>query len=304
MKNKKVSLVIVLVVALSLFSVTILAFSGNQDNYEALKKVMMASEHFENGTFNGHLTITDNSKVLLDAKVIGKADHVSENVSGKVILNIEDITKSAEFYKEGQKAYFVDKDNELYYQVDDIEDHKTSHHNRNHFKGKDSREMSKAEEELVDFMMGDIKEQIKLSVDENGTKAFSIDLTENEIPVPIKLLLTKGILDNDHMSKTSDDDEKYEAIHQLPFFNGLEEAHNNFPVITDNVKVNHILISVKIDAEDKIIAHEFSLTVEGTDVSGKAHTTTIDGSLLLNEVNSTVVDTLDLTGKDVKILKK
>lgn len=299
MKNKKVTLVIILIVALSLFSVTLLAFTADKENYEVLKNVLKSSERFENGTFSGQLTITDNSKLLLDVKSTGKVDHINDYASGKVIIKIEDITKSAEFYKKGQTAYFVDKDNELYYQIDNIENH---HKVRDrHFRGNGTRTMNKTEEEFVDFMMGDIKEQVDLDIDNNGIKTFTIDLEENEIPAPINFMLSKAISEKDHMNRPSGN-ENYEEMHQLPFFEGLEEAHNNFPVLSDDVKVTHILITVKLDSKDKIVAHDFSLTFTGNDEAGEAHTTTIDGSILLSDMNSSVVDTIDLTEKDVEIL--
>lgn len=297
--KKRLPLFIALIAAISLFSITALAFNGSNTGYETLKEALKTGKHFNNATFDVQVEVIDNDVAILDAKVTGKADHTTRNGSGQMILSANGLTKSAAFYKLNDTAVFVDQDKDLYYQVNDVNDTKSPHK----WDSKNEKfEMTASQEAFFDYLAGDLKNQIGLIENADGSKVVTLDLDAKEIPVPLNLMISAATSSEEHRNDFAEDrhDEKMKDI---PFFAGFEDMEKNMPKLKEDVKVTGLQVQITLDAQNQMIAYNFSATVEGKEANGTVHTITVKSTAKITDVDQTVVDTIDLTGKDVQVIE-
>lgn len=295
MKNKRLIMIIVGVAVITLFSVTAFAMDNNEA-YESLKKSLITREHeVDNGTINGTVAISDNNETILALKFMGKIDYESEEASGTLEMTIDDLTRNAEFYKENDLVYFIDKDNDLYYQATELEG---KHHRNNHM-NKDFK-MSKQEDAFFDFMMGDIKDAVQLVSDEEGIKTYSIELSENEIPIPLQFMITKAHEHRDDSNEKNKDE--CNVIHNLPFFEGVKDEVFALKNLKDDIKFNEIKMTFQINENNQVIGHKFDLLVSGTDDNKELHNISIKGALQMTDMGTTVIEKLDLSNQEIQII--
>lgn len=292
--KKKLPIVIALVAAVSLFSITTLAFTNEQTGYETLKEALQSAKQLDNATFDVQVEVIDNGELLIGANAIGKADHISQNASGQVIINVAGLTKTADFYKQGDTNYFVDQDNDLTYQMNESNERVRGHADENF-------EMTTSQEAFVDYLAGDLKNQIGLEENADGTRSVTLDLDQEEIPMALNLMISAAASSDEHRNRMHED-QSNEKIHDLPFFDGLENLETKLPELKEDVKVTGIQGELTLDEQNQVVAYDFSFTIEGKEVSGTAHIVTINSAGTISDVDQTVVDTIDLAGKDVQII--
>lgn len=297
--KKRLPLIIALVAAVSLFSITAVAFTSNNTGYEVLKDALQSAKHFDNGTFDVQVEVTDNDQVILGANIIGKADHANKNASGQFVLQANGLAKTADFYQQDDTTFFVDQDNDLYYQINN-----TQEKERAHMKGyqhNEKFEMTASQEAFIDYLAGDLKNQIGLVENANGTKTVSLNLDKKDIPLALNLMVSAAASSNERNNRDFQDQHE-QMIQDLPFFEGLENLEKELPELKEDVKVTGIVVTLTLDAENQMVAYDLSITVEGKEVNGTAHTMTVKSTGNISEVGQTVVDQIDVTGKDVKII--
>ncbi len=301
--KKKLPIIIALVAAVSLFSISALAFTNNQTGYDTLKEALKSAKHFENGTFDVQIQVTDNEQVLVGANVVGKVDHTSKSASGQMVITANNLTKTADFYQQDDTTLMVDVDNDLYYQIDDSQNQGKGH-GRNYHENYDTEnyKMTASQEAFIDYLAGDLKNQVSLTENADGSKNVTLDLTGENIPVALNLMISAAASE-EGMHHRNVQDQHHEMMLDMPFFQGFENLETLMPELKEDVKVTAILVALTLDSENQITGFDSSITLVGKDASGTAHDVTAKLSGKVSDVDETVVDTIDLTGKDVQVIE-
>lgn len=317
MKNKRLMIAGTLVVATALFTVGVFASPNSQTGYEALKDILRSNqaeqETVKNGTFAGTYSLSDNGKVMVSVSGTGAFEEASKQASGHIQIQANDLSREANFYGSDQKVYFEDLTNGLNYQMTHEESSENESDDRGHFgkEGKyDMQGMSKTGEAFMDFLMGDLKNEVEMNANGDGSKTFTLDLNQNEMPLIIQTLASEAITDKSNHDDWKDQgsnkhDAALEQMKKMPFFNGLEDIHNQVDIsklLTSNIVINNMSLQVTVDADNQLKSLTGALAVSGLDSSGTSHDVVLTGNGEVSQLNASTVKVFDPNGKVIETI--
>ncbi|TLS50767.1 hypothetical protein FE782_18900 [Paenibacillus antri] len=313
MKKSKVLMVGAAIGAVSLFAVTALASTPNTAGYDAFKAVLKANQQaedtFASAAIDGRFTIAADGETILTADGTTKMRHAGDAPTASsefdfTLLGIE--RAGSMYYGHGESAYFVDRTHDLHYQVINLDHGQVNEHEWRQEGEHHDRPMTKAEEALLDYMVGDLKNEFSVTNHADGTKTISVDVSKDEIPVPLQLLMDVAAAgDRNERTNAPEPTEEWERIKQFPFFQGLEEGLNleeHLPELTDDVALERVQLQLTVDANDKLLSVQGELEVSGKDEAGDLHRVEIEGAGEISGVNATTPDAYDPSGKSVEIV--
>lgn len=311
MKSKNVRLGILVIAAVALFTATAFAAAPTNEGYEALKQIMKDSQAtvaFDNATFDGSFQVSDNGKVIAEITGKVKGNHEGNQASGNLQVNMMGKVQDLSFYKSSEAAYLVDKNNLKYYQFTNMNeemDRKNEYYSREDYSG--GHRMGNTAEALMDYFVGDLKSQFELSGNADGSKSITLDLNQNEIPVPLNLMVGLAVENksNDYNSQFEsrmDPLKKAQLIEKLPFLENFSGMKNIMPELKEDVKLTGLFTKLNFDADNKIQSIDFKMNISGKDENGTIHEIIFSGSAAINDINSTTIDTFDPAGKNIEII--
>jgi hypothetical protein len=313
MNNKKVKLGVLILAAVTVFTATAFASTSTYSNggYEVLKQVMKSSQevkHSSNTSFNGSFQMLDNGKVIAEMTGDVKEGLEGKEASGNMQIKLMGKEQDLSFFKSGEASYLVDKTNEKYYQMINMTEDTDKRHKQ--FRREDAagqHQMGKSSEALMDYLMGDLKSQFELSQNADGTKSITLDLNQNEIPVPISLLVGIAAENNRDCSNAEYEEgmdlaQKELLMEKLPFLKEFSELEKDMPKLKQDVKLTGIFLKLDVDQNDQIKSFDVKINTTGKDVNGTYHEESFVGSSSVNDINNTSVDTFSPDGKNIETI--
>ena len=306
MKKRTLGMVIALVAAFSLLTVTAFASAPTYEGYEAFKELAKNHEdqeiEHENATVKGSLKVIDNGETVLDLVTTLKVEG-EEVGSGSVTLTANGVSKELNVFAQDEKVYIFDELEQTYYVADkdameasdveyDYEDYEEFERGTRH------EEMTSAQEELMDFIMGDLKDDFEVDHNADGSQTITFELTKEEIPMLLNLAVSAA----DGHDRRADEYDEYSPdatlLAKYPILNDFVGMENNTPEITDNVELEYMKVTVTTDDENfgKVA---FDFIVSGDDEVGEAHTIQVQGEFEVSEIGTTSADTPELDGKEL-----
>lgn len=313
MKNKKVKLGALVLAAVTVFTATAFASTSTYNNggYEALKQIMKSSHgtnHLSNTSFGGTFQMSDNGKVIAEMTGDVKENLEGKEASGNVQVMLMGKEQDLSFFKSGEESYLVDKTNAKYYKLANMaKDTDRKHRAFNMEEGAGEQHMGKTGEALMDYLMGDLKSQFELTQNADGTKSITVDLNENEIPVPMNLLVGIAAENNSHYSNMDYENDMNSAQKELfmgkmPFLKEFSELGKDMPKLKQDVKITNIYLKLNIDENDQIKSFDAKISTTGKDANEIYHEVSFLGSLTVNNINSISVDTFSPDGKNIETI--
>jgi len=316
MKKSKVLMIGAAVAAIAVFTTTAFATTSKTAGYDAFKEVLkanyMSGQTIESATVGGNYTITLDGETVLTAdgamKVRDAGD--SHNMSSDFGFTLKGVERSGSLYSSGDDSiYLVDRTHDLHYQVVNLEDdHAGRHHEWMGKEGFQERTMNKAEEVLLDFLVGGLKDNFSVSEHAGGSKTITIDVKKNDIPLPLRLLIDVASAERKHSKYERTHSPKasaeWERMKQLPFFQGLEEIdlEDQLPKLTKDVAIEQVKLQLTVDANNKIQVVQGMFEVRGKDEAGVAHRVHMEGKGEFSDINATTPDVYDPAGKSIEII--
>lgn len=308
MKRKPTLIILSLVAAFSLLAVTAFASAPDYAGYEAFKTLAQTHEdkdfdEEQNATLTGSITVKDNGVTLLDLDADIKADGPNEAFNGTFSIEADGTNKDIEVFGVSETLYVFDEANNEFYQVeksDDYDDYDMDEDFSRRSRG-DKEEMSAAQEELLDFVMGELKDDFDLVNNADGSETIKFELTKDEMPMLLNLMFSamdhdKGDFNENHEELDA------ETLAKYPLLSDLKDIEVDMPEITENMELDYLKFAITTDANDEFQAVEFSVIITGDDEFGVSHTQQIDGNFAASNVGTTVVDQPELEGKDIIIV--
>ena len=157
-----------LIVGTTLFAAVAFTAVQPTEGYEVYKNALENMKNFENGnaTIDLSLIVKDNENVVIAMDGNLKMDKEEKAVSGEISIATEEFDKEIDIYGNEDKVIIYDVINDDYYSVAQSEDINKRHK----FHRKDSKtfEFSEGKEELLDFFVGDYKNQFEIESLSNG----------------------------------------------------------------------------------------------------------------------------------------
>jgi hypothetical protein len=312
MKRSKVLMVGAVVGAVSLFTVTALASTPNTAGYDAFKEVVKANQQkeqsIESATVNSRFIITMDGETILTANGTTKMQHKGEEhvASSDFDFTLMGVERTGSVYGSEESAYFVDRTHDKHYQVINLDNEDAKYEREwNNKNDRRDRSMSKAEEALLDYMVGDLKNEFSVANHADGTRTITVDVSKDEIPLPLKLMIdvaaSKDRNERDHNPENS---EAWDQIKHIPFFQGLEELNmkDQLPDLKNDVAIERVQLQMTVDANNELQHVEGELEVSGKDEAGDFHRVQIDGTGEISGLNATTPDVYDPAGKSIEII--
>lgn len=311
MKNKKVKLGILLMAAVTLFTATAFAANTNNGGYEEFKQIMKSSQdtkHLSSTSLNGTFQMIDNGKLIAEMTGEVKENQEGKEASGNVQIKLMGKEQDISFFKSGEASYLVDKTNDKYYQlVNMTQDIDEKRKVTNKEDGAVEHQMGKTGEALMDYLMGDLKSQFELTQNADGTKSITVDLNQNEIPVPLNLLV--GIAaENDSNCSNADYEYGMDSVQKelmlikLPFLKDFSELGKDMPKLKQDVKLTRIILKLNADKNNQIKSFDVKINSTGKDANGTYHEVSFLGSSSVNDISNIAVDTFSPDGKNIETL--
>lgn len=312
MKKKSLGMIIALVVAFSLLAVTAYASTPTYEGYEAFKALAKNVEdkhedksfNQENATVTGDFTVIDNGVKLVHMETELKSQG-EDNASGTVKFTHEGVTKELNVYAEDENVYIFDVLEDIYYLADreamkaqhegsDYEDQYKHEYSRE-FSGDD---MTNAQEELLDFLVGDLKDDFELHQNLDGSETIYFELTKEEIPMLLNLVVSAA----SGQEKRADEYEEFSPdaalLEKYPILNDFVNMEDMSPEIVENTELEYVQLALTT-RDDEFVAFSFDFSLTGDDEVGTQHNVQIKGAVQVSEIGTTIADKVNLDGKDI-----
>lgn len=302
MKRKPTLIILSLVAAFTLLAVTAFASAPDYAGYEAFKTLAKTQENSEfsekgNATLVGSITVKDNGVTMLDLDASIKADGPNESFSGAFTIEADGVSKEVEVFAADELVYVFDEANNEFYKVNKSKD-ETDMNEMNHGSYGRDKDISPAQEELVDFLMGELKDDFELVNNSDGSETIKFELKKDEMPMILNLMFSA--MDHDKSDFQGESEElDAETLAKYPLLNDLKNIQVDLPEITDNMELDYLEFAITTDAEDAFKAVEFSIIVTGDDEFGLSHKQQIDGKFAATDIGTTSVETPNLEGKTI-----
>ena len=287
-KRNTASLALAMVLGLSLFAAATVAASSTNVGYEGFKATMKEMDH--EGATSGQVSVlvTDNGARVLEVNGQGFTNEAGEDFSGELSISDGQAVKDLLVYGQEDSVYVVDLLENGYYQMLVSEDMKDGHGRGDD--DKEDHDMTAVEEELLDYFVGDLKENFLVVEADDGSKELIFEMEGSEVPTGLNLLI-KAASSVEHRS----DDYRDETSEEMPFMAGFDFEGKT--ELTEDIQIEDVMVKINVDDKQQLESMTSMVTFSGKDGQGVDHEisiqTQVDLAYDLVEVQSIDVEAFD-----------
>lgn len=276
--NKKTTMILSFAIGIAMFSTTALAEVVSKSGYDQLKDSVKftadsCTSKLSSYTIDTSFIIKDNGAII----------H-SETSSSKFSLEKQAMESAStyltgknkrESYSYSDKACSINKDSSqnIYY-INEFVKEQDNHWSKNPFKEKEAEDVEK----ILDALVGNLKDAVVVKQNSDGSRELSGSLKEAQIPALVNAVVS--LQSKSTLNSNSND--------------------NYMPKITKDIYIKDITGNMTV-GKDGIIRSVLGVgTMAGKDEGGKEHNVTFEMLVKISNINSTVVNKPDLTGKTIQ----
>lgn len=284
--KKKTAMIVSLAVGTMLFATTALAEVTAKSGYEQLKDGIKyttdsCANKLQSYTLNFSVVLKDNGNIIRTQETLNKYD-VSKNAMENTSTESKGSNgkSSSYYYSDKTCSISYDSNQNTYYERDfNNTDIKRSF--TDPFKEKQAADIEK----IADALVGNLKDYVVVKQNADGTRDLSGSLTEAQIPALVNAVAS------------------YQIKNAFGGYRSVRAGINdetNMPKITQDVFVKEIKGNMTLSKEGLIQSVLGSGTISGKDDAGKEHNLSVEILCKITDVNTTVVNKPDLSGKKVE----
>lgn len=289
-KRNTLTLVLVLVLGLTLFTAATVAAGSTTAGYETFKETMKDFSDEEATGGNIKVTVDDNGDEIFSLVGEGVGTKDTEEFSADLTVSDGDLTKVLEVYGLEEAVYLIDVADGGYYTFDG-EDEDFEHSRRDK---DDDRDMTATEEELLDWLVGDLKDNFIVEDLSDGGQSLSFTMEDSEVPTGLNLMLKAGAA-ADHRSDDFEDSE------DLPeFFEDFD--FDSKPELVEDVQLDLLSINLILDSQGNATELDLKVSYSGKEADGTYHEVTVkvDGQFTYEDIQP---ETIDVEAYDWEVIK-
>lgn len=270
------------------------AFAGIGDapGYDAYKTAIKTTMAAQSLSEKVALTVQDNGKTVLNVNSSTKTDKANRTASADI--TVQDGTHVSVYRQDGQEIVKTSA-SEVYTVYGGGKNEKKSAHREQGDKADGI--MSTEAENVVDALVGNLKNYVTLNEQSDGTKSIGFQLKDNQIPAAANAVgsfFIKQAVNGRHEGKADNS----------PLASELQQVRSSMPKLTQNIQVSEADLQAVVDAQNHITKQTVEVTVSGLDAQGVSHQVVVNADIDLSGYNSTTPDKVDLTGKQVQTVQK
>jgi hypothetical protein len=300
-KKKKLAMGVSLGVGAALMITSGFAVKADSNGYESYKQALKNTQAANSFTAQVGVSLADNNAELVggtsNIKLNNKEDSQQADIkakSGHGTVDVAMVNKDNQLVLKSSKedVYKIIKDGA------GKEDSKKEGNNHDQKEEKFNKEI----ENVIDVLMGNLKNQIAIDNAADGTKSVSLDLSGSQIPAAVQAVGSFGIkqaLNSDHGRNKGN---KKGSSDDLGLYESLAIA-KELPKLTSNVVIKSISIDATITKDEILKNQKVKLIVQGQDDNGKKHEVSLSVQADFSNFNSTTVNSVDLKGKKTVVIQ-
>lgn len=277
--KKKTAMLLSFALGTTMLATTAIAEIVSKSGYDQLKDSLKYTAESAASTLSSYTM--DMSFVLkADGNVISSESSFNKYDVSKQAM--ETTTKRVNGKNNTDYYYYSDKNGRItksaeepVYYVTEFTSPKEVNSFTNPFKEKEAEDV----ERIADIIVGNLKDAVIVNENSDGSKELSGSLNESQIPALINAVVSLQCK-NEFSYRQNDD--------------------NLMPRITKDIFVKEVTGQMLVDKDGLIQSIRGTGALSGKDGNGKEHTITFELSGKLYDVNSTVVNKPELSGKKVE----
>ena len=269
------------------------ALSGTS-GYDVYKTAFNNSFFAKSMTQKNQISVQDNGSLLMSVDSVMKKNKDTKTMSESTTVTAGDQKASTDVFRQEGKSIIKDSTSDVY----NVMERK----NGSKPEANDDREASKIKdiEGVIDALTVNIQDFIPVNTNPDGTKEVFLQLSENQTSPVVNAVASLAI-------KNMDGEEHHD---QQTVGNGNEAAQlersfkDKLPKLVDGIKIAKVDVHAKIGADNLIQSQTEKITISGKDAAGTTHNVVVSVSTDLSDYNSTTPDSVDLTGKQTKVISE
>lgn len=280
--KKKPAMVISFALGSLLFASTAFAEINSKSGYVQLKDALKytaesCSNKLSSYTVDMSINMKDNGNIISSNNDIIKYDVTKGSKEDKSTNTNEGKTSEGYYYVDKNVSISFNNEQGSYY-VNEFQKEDKGGNMNNPFKQKAANDMEK----IADAIVGNLKDSVVVTENADGTKQLSGNLSEAQIPAIANALVSYGLKS------------------QFGNYNNNSNTDTKMPKIADDIYVKEIKGNMTLSKDGLIQSVMGTGLLSGKDEQGKEHNLTFELLLKISDVNKTVVNKPDLTGKKVE----
>lgn len=282
--KKKTAMLISFAVGTIMFTTTAMAEISSKSGYDQLKDALKytaeaCTEKLSNYTMDLSFVLKDNDKIISSESTLNKYN-VSTNSRENISTSIQGTNKVENYYYADKNGYITYNNNQDTYYVNEYTSPREDNSFKNPFKEKEAKDIEK----IADALIGNLKDYVVISQNPDGSKELSGSINESQIPALVNAVTS-------FQFKNS--------------FGGYRAARlgvneSSMPRITEDVFVKEVKGKAVVSKDGLIQSILGTGVLSGKDEHGVEHTFTFELLCKISDINSTVVNKPELSGKKVE----
>lgn len=279
--KKKTAMITSFTLGLVMFATTAMAEISSKSGYEQMKDALKYSaesfsDRLSNYTLDISINIKGSGKVIDSVNIVDKYD-VGNNAGESYNTEVRRNKKTESYYyRDKNVTISTDGDKDVYY----VDEFKTPTEGKK-FDHPFKMERAGDVEKIADAIVGNLKDYVVVNEKAEGNKELSGSIREAQIPALINAV-TSYMIKSTHVFKSNNPEDQ------------------SMPIITKDAYVKEIDCKMVVDKDGLIQDLMGTGTICGKDEQGKEQALTIELLVKVSNVNSTVVNKPDLSGKKVE----
>ncbi len=259
---------------------------ANTSGYEAYKSAFTHTKGA--GSMASHVvwSLSDNGTKVLSGTADMKVNHAKQAMSMTAVVDDGTRTHTMQTYRQDGKMILKSSDSEVYRVMDQAPEWQHD--------GK-AAQMPQAAEQVMEALMGNIKDLATVETGSDGTKEAELHLSGSQIPAVVNavgsLIAAKA---------GGADGWNHGAAVQGHLPAGNSEWKVSLPKLTDEIKVEQVDLDAKIGKNAALENQSAEIRVTGKDAAGAAHVLTFQLNAGFSGYDATTPDRIDLAGKQTE----
>ncbi|WP_136605390.1 hypothetical protein [Paenibacillus dokdonensis] len=265
---------------------------ASTNGYDAYKSALKNTRTIQNVAVQASASLQDNGTALASAAGNIKISLNTQTASGSADVKVNGATQSVNFYKLKDQTVLKSSSNDTYY----VKQQHGKEKNKDNEKETLDPQIPQQVETVIDALVGNLKDYVAVDSKTDGSKEITAELDNSQIPTVVNAiapLVIKHASNQKHDGEKKDDTSK-----ELPFNRDVLQASSL--QLTQDIKIENISFKADINNANYIEHQEADITISGKDASGTAHQVNVHLQANLSGYNTTIPDTIDLSGKQVQ----
>ncbi|HBP38709.1 MAG TPA: hypothetical protein DD640_08215 [Clostridiales bacterium] len=318
--NKKILVPLSIILGVALLASTAYAETVTRSAYDQLKDAVKTtsaqmSNEIDNYTVRTTFTLTDNDTVLM-RKTSGQKVDGDKNESRETTETKNGQIQSSYNYNDGLQYIWYDSYSDTYYVneymnaawKEEIDGVVYDDYNRDPL----AQEQVADLERILDAFVGNLRNYITVTSDEDNSKTFTGTLSDTQIPAIVNAVasfLTKQFLGSSlpgmqpmATSGIYPEDARTDEYNAGEYMADQQQGFDQV-ILKGDVFIKYLAGTAKADPQGLLTSATFNIVLSGRDADGAARDLAFDVTMDLTSVGTTSLSKPDLTGKNVVVNK-